>query len=41
MICRPATFFPKNVDPSALPAIYGDARIFAAGILDRSGDEPF
>ena len=26
---RSATFPPKNVDPSALPAVYGDARIFA------------
>ena len=23
------TTFPKNVDPSALPAVYGDARILA------------
>jgi hypothetical protein len=30
---------PKNVDPSALPAVYGDARILAGGLLDRLGDK--
>ena len=35
-------FLPKNVDPSALPAVYGDARISKccnfAGMFDKLAD---
>jgi hypothetical protein len=41
LINRRSAAFLENVDPSALPAVYGDARILAGGFLDRLGDKEF
>ena len=41
LINRRSSTFPKNVDSSALPVVYGTVRIFAGGVLDRLGDRSF